>query len=62
AAGAPRPGSARNRHPARRRRITLGVAGLVLAVALGGGIWAMTSSGGEERPPSDGNNSAPAAP
>ncbi|MFI7383080.1 protein kinase [Streptomyces sp. NPDC049813] len=62
ATGAPRPGSARNRHPARRRRITLGVAGLVLAVALGGGIWAATSSGDGERPPSDENNSAPAAP
>ncbi|MET9496366.1 serine/threonine-protein kinase [Streptomyces sp. NPDC006552] len=62
AAGAPRPGSARNRHPARRRRITLGVAGLALAVALGGGIWAATSSGNGEHPPADENNSAPAAP
>ncbi|MEV3859312.1 serine/threonine-protein kinase [Streptomyces sp. NPDC050095] len=62
AAGAPRPGSARNRHPARRRRITLGVAGLVLAAAIGGGIWAATSSGGDGSPPSDHQNSAPAEP
>ncbi|MGY0024390.1 serine/threonine-protein kinase [Streptomyces sp. cg35] len=61
AAGAPRPGSARNRHPARRRRITLGVAGVALAAAIGGGIWAV-SSGGDEPPPSDNQNSAPAQP
>ncbi|MFJ8821802.1 serine/threonine-protein kinase [Streptomyces sp. NPDC102467] len=61
AAGARRPGSARNRHPARRRRITLGVAGLVLAVVVGGGIWAATS-GSDEAPPTDNNNSAPANP
>ncbi|MFE6890199.1 serine/threonine-protein kinase [Streptomyces sp. NPDC057694] len=61
ASGAPRPGSARNRHSARRRRITLGVAGVVLAAVVGGGIWAVTS-GGDEPPPSDNQNSAPAAP
>ncbi|MFD8573059.1 serine/threonine-protein kinase [Streptomyces sp. NPDC059639] len=61
ASGAPRPGSARNRHSARRRRITLGVAGVVLAAVAGGGIWAVTS-GGDEPPPSDNQNSAPAAP
>ncbi|MYT71254.1 MULTISPECIES: serine/threonine-protein kinase [unclassified Streptomyces] len=61
ASGAPRPGSARNRHSARRRRITLGVAGLVLAAALGGGIWAL-SSGDAPEPPTDNQNSAPSAP
>ncbi|MFJ9035469.1 serine/threonine-protein kinase [Streptomyces sp. NPDC102406] len=62
AAGAPRPGSARNRHPARRRRITLGVAGVVLAAAVGGGVWAATSSGSDEAPPADSSNSAPESP
>ncbi|WP_372349407.1 serine/threonine-protein kinase [Streptomyces sp. KL116D] len=61
ASGAPRPGSARNRHSARRRRITLAVAGVVLAAAVGGGVWAV-SSGGDDAPPSDGQNSAPAEP
>ncbi|MYW64738.1 protein kinase [Streptomyces sp. SID8379] len=61
ASGAPRPGSARNRHSARRRRITLGVAGVVLVAAIGGGVWAV-SSGGDQGPTPDGNNSAPAAP
>ncbi|MGD6745138.1 serine/threonine-protein kinase [Streptomyces sp. BH106] len=60
--GSPRPGSARNRHSARRRRITLGVAGLVLVAAVGGGVWAATSSGSDEAPPSDSNNSAPSEP
>ncbi|WP_425833115.1 serine/threonine-protein kinase [Streptomyces fractus] len=63
--GSPRPGSARNRHsPPRRarRRITLGVAGLVLAAAVGGGVWAATSSGSDEAPPADSNNSAPTQP
>jgi serine/threonine-protein kinase len=62
AAGAPRPGSARNRDSARRRRITLGVAGFVLVAAVGGGIWAAGSSGQDEAPPADNNNSAPANP
>ncbi|MER5440676.1 serine/threonine-protein kinase [Streptomyces sp. NPDC002790] len=60
--GSPRPGSARNRHSARRRRITLGVAGLVLVAAVGGGVWAAASSGSDEAPPVDSNNSAPAQP
>ncbi|NEB77767.1 serine/threonine protein kinase, partial [Streptomyces sp. SID14478] len=54
--------SARNRHPARRRRITLSVAGLVLAAAIGGGIYAATSSGQDEAPPGDSGNSAPQTP
>ncbi|MCX4827361.1 serine/threonine protein kinase [Streptomyces sp. NBC_01016] len=60
--GSPRPGSARNRQSARRRRITLGVAGLVLVAAVGGGVWAATSSGSDEAPPADSNNSAPTEP
>ncbi|MFE1955456.1 MULTISPECIES: serine/threonine-protein kinase [Streptomyces] len=62
ASGAPRPGSARNRSSARRRRLTFGVAGAVLVLAVGGGIWAAGSSGSDEGPPTDSNNSAPAHP
>ncbi|MGY0486219.1 serine/threonine-protein kinase [Streptomyces sp. WG-D5] len=62
ASGSPRPGSARNRHSARRRRLTLGVAGVVLVAAVGGGVWAATSSGSDEAPPTDSNNSAPTEP
>ncbi|MEV7243714.1 serine/threonine-protein kinase [Streptomyces sp. NPDC003236] len=51
AAGAPRPGSARHRAAVRRRRITLGVAGVVLAAAVGVGAWAATS--GDDEPPAD---------
>ncbi|ANP55406.1 serine/threonine-protein kinase [Streptomyces griseochromogenes] len=50
-AGAPRPGSARHRAAARRRKITLGVAGVVLAAAIGVGAWAATS--GDDEPPQD---------
>ncbi|MFF9273522.1 serine/threonine-protein kinase [Streptomyces griseosporeus] len=59
AAGAPRPGSARNRAAARRRRVTLGVAGVVLAAAVGVGAWVATSS--DDNPPST-NPTAPASP
>ncbi|GAA3153529.1 serine/threonine-protein kinase [Streptomyces rameus] len=52
APGAPRPGSARHRAAVRRRRITLGVAGVVLAAAVGvGAYWA--SSGGDDQPAQD---------
>ncbi len=51
ASGAPRPGSARHRAVARRRRITLGVAGVVLAAAIGIGAWAATS--GDDESPQD---------
>ncbi|MGW2901515.1 serine/threonine-protein kinase [Streptomyces sp. NPDC001204] len=55
AAGAPRPGSAaRHRAAARRRRVTLGVAGVVVAGMLGAGVW-WASSG-------DGTDVAPGAP
>ncbi|MFH8792271.1 serine/threonine-protein kinase [Streptomyces sp. NPDC017941] len=62
AAGAVRPGSARHRASTRRRRITLGVAGAVLAAAVGVGAWYATS-GDESSPPGPGNSdSAPPAP
>ncbi|MFJ8791227.1 serine/threonine-protein kinase [Streptomyces sp. NPDC102462] len=43
ASGAPRPGSARHRAAARRRRVTLAVAGALLAAAIGVGTWLATS-------------------
>ncbi|MEU3838847.1 serine/threonine-protein kinase [Streptomyces sp. NPDC028635] len=62
AAGAPRPGSARNRATAvRRRRLTLGVAGVLVAAAVGVGAWAATSDD-EGSPPPDTKNSAPVTP
>ncbi|MFB7493861.1 serine/threonine-protein kinase [Streptomyces sp. NPDC056161] len=51
AAGAPRPGSARHRAAARRRRVTLGVAGVVLAAAVGVGAWLATSGDGTDATP-----------
>ncbi|MGA4841586.1 serine/threonine-protein kinase [Streptomyces sp. G45] len=60
AAGAVRPGSARHRAAARRRRIALGAAGAVLAVAVGAGAWYATSS--DDSPPADNHPSAPPAP
>ncbi|MDQ0787309.1 serine/threonine-protein kinase [Streptomyces sp. B3I8] len=62
AAGAPRPGSARNRAVARRRRLTLGAVALVLAVAAGLGAWAAMSGDDGDTSPQDSNNSAPAVP
>ncbi|MEU2559000.1 serine/threonine-protein kinase [Streptomyces longispororuber] len=44
AAGAVRPGSARNRASARRRRIALGAAGAALAAAIGAGAWYATTT------------------
>ncbi|MEU5598103.1 serine/threonine-protein kinase [Streptomyces sp. NPDC020298] len=58
AAGAPRPGSARHRAVARRRRITLGVAGLTLAAALGVGAWLATSGDDSETSPQDTHTSS----
>jgi serine/threonine-protein kinase len=57
AAGAPRPGSARNRAMARRRRITLGAAALALIAAVGVGTWAATSGDDSGGAPSDTKNS-----
>ncbi|WP_069774011.1 serine/threonine-protein kinase [Streptomyces sp. LUP30] len=62
AAGAPRPGSARNRSATRRRRITLGVAAAALAAAVGVGTWAATSGDDAGGNPQDTKNSAPTSP
>ncbi|MFF3937580.1 serine/threonine-protein kinase [Streptomyces phaeofaciens] len=62
AAGAPRPGSARNRPATRRRRITLGAAAVALVAAVGIGAWAATSGDDEGAAPQDTENSAPATP
>ncbi|GGZ21831.1 serine/threonine-protein kinase [Streptomyces poonensis] len=63
AAGTPRPGSARNRASARRRRITLGAAAVVLVAAAGVGTW-MAGAGDDPAgsPKNDTENSAPEAP
>ncbi|MEV5363154.1 serine/threonine-protein kinase [Streptomyces cellulosae] len=60
AAGAPRPGSARNRAVTRRRRLTLAVAATLLAAG-GVATWLATSDD-TPPPPPDMENSAPAAP
>ncbi|MGW0082484.1 serine/threonine-protein kinase [Streptomyces sp. NPDC003393] len=62
APGAPRPGSARNRAAARRRRITLSVAGVVLAAAVGAGAWWATSGDAPASEPQDTRHSAPPTP
>ncbi|QEU86054.1 serine/threonine-protein kinase [Streptomyces viridosporus] len=61
AAGAPRPGSARNRAVARRRRLVLTVAAVVLATAAGVGTWLAAADDGTA-PPRDTGDSAPAVP
>ncbi|MEJ8657632.1 MULTISPECIES: serine/threonine-protein kinase [Streptomyces] len=61
--GQRRPGSARHKADAvRRRRITFGVAGLVLAAAVGVGGWLATSGDDGSVPPQDSKQSAPAQP
>ncbi|MEU1406517.1 serine/threonine-protein kinase [Streptomyces sp. NPDC005728] len=50
AAGVPRPGSARHRAALRRRRITLGVAGVAVAAAVGVGAWLASGSGDDDQP------------
>jgi serine/threonine-protein kinase len=62
AAGAPRPGSARHRAAARRRRITLGAAAVALVAAVGVGTWLATSGDDGDGTPQDTKNSAPASP
>ncbi|GHD99676.1 serine/threonine-protein kinase [Streptomyces alanosinicus] len=52
ATGTPRPGSAKHRATVRRRRITLGVAGVALAAIVGVGAYA-ASSDGDSKPPQD---------
>ncbi|MGW7254814.1 serine/threonine-protein kinase [Streptomyces sp. NPDC054834] len=58
ASGAPRPGSARHRAAARRRKITLGVAGVTLAAALGVGAWLATSGDDSETSPQNTHTSS----
>ncbi|MFJ1655834.1 serine/threonine-protein kinase [Streptomyces sp. NPDC088337] len=59
AAGAPRPGSAaRHRAAARRRRLTLGVAGVVVAGVLGAGVWWASSGDGSDGTPGTPGRSA----
>lgn len=63
APGRPRPGSARNRSAAvRKRRITLGVAAVALCAAIGVGGWFATSGDDPGSAPGDTRNSAPTAP
>ncbi|MBT2674152.1 serine/threonine-protein kinase [Streptomyces sp. SD31] len=62
AAGAPRPGSARHRAVARRRRVVLGAAAVALVAAAGVGTWLATAEDDSGAPPQDTNNSAPATP
>ncbi|MFE4418207.1 serine/threonine-protein kinase [Streptomyces sp. NPDC056817] len=61
AAGAPRPGSAaRHRAAARRRRVTLGVAGVVVAGVLGAGVWwASSGDGADVTPGAPGQSASP---
>jgi serine/threonine-protein kinase len=61
ASGAPRPGSARHRAQARRRRIALGAATAALLAAVGVGAW-LAASGDDTAGPTDTKNSAPATP
>ncbi|PNG20754.1 serine/threonine protein kinase, partial [Streptomyces cahuitamycinicus] len=61
-AGAPRPGSARNRAATRRRRLAVGAGAVVLAAAIGVGTWLSTSGDDSSAPPQDTRNSAPQSP
>ncbi|MCX4581798.1 serine/threonine-protein kinase [Streptomyces sp. NBC_01481] len=61
--GQRRPGSARHKSDAvRKRRITLGVAALAVAAAVGVGGWLATSDDGGDAPPRDSKQSSPAEP
>ncbi|WUS97270.1 serine/threonine protein kinase [Streptomyces sp. NBC_00708] len=63
APGRPRPGSARNKSAAvRKRRLTLGAAALVLLAAIGVGGWFALGGEDTDPGPQDTKNSAPAAP
>ncbi|MES9519801.1 serine/threonine-protein kinase [Streptomyces capoamus] len=59
APGAPRPGSARHRAAVRRRRVTLGVAGVVVAAVVAVGAWFASSGGDEDAPRPAHSTSAP---
>ncbi|GAA2441747.1 serine/threonine-protein kinase [Streptomyces sp. NPDC059118] len=61
--GTPRPGSARNKSAAvRKRRLTLGAAALVLVAALGVGGWLALSGDDPEAPAREPGTSAPGTP
>ncbi|MFC8101583.1 serine/threonine-protein kinase [Streptomyces sp. NPDC017454] len=62
ASGAPRPGSARNRAAARRRRLAVGAGAVALVAAIGVGAWLATSGDESGAGPQDTRNSAPASP
>ncbi|MFF9522611.1 serine/threonine-protein kinase [Streptomyces achromogenes] len=59
APGAPRPGSARHRAAVRRRRVTLGVAGVLVAAAVGVGAWYASADGDDQAPQDTHSTSAP---
>ncbi|POX64673.1 serine/threonine protein kinase [Streptomyces sp. Ru62] len=60
ATGAPRPGSARHKAAVRRRRVTLGVAGVVVAAVVAVGAWFASSGGDDDEPaPATHSTSAP---
>ncbi|MFD8835465.1 serine/threonine-protein kinase [Streptomyces griseofuscus] len=58
-AGAPRPGSAKHRAAVRRRRITLGVAGVAVAALVSAGAWWATSDSPPDTPPPASTSSTP---
>ncbi len=63
APGRPRPGSARNKAAAvRKRRLTLGAAAVALCAAIAVGGWLATGGGDGDPSPQDSENSAPATP
>ncbi|MGW3682079.1 serine/threonine-protein kinase [Streptomyces prasinus] len=62
ASGARRPGSARNRAMARRRRLTLAALTVTLLAAVGAGAWLAASDDEPGADPRDSNSSAPATP
>ncbi|MGW8747043.1 serine/threonine-protein kinase [Streptomyces sp. WAC 04229] len=62
ASGAPRPGSARNRAAARRRRLALAGGAVALVAAIGVGTWLATGADETDPGPQDTRNSAPASP
>ncbi|GAA3968319.1 serine/threonine-protein kinase [Streptomyces marokkonensis] len=62
ASGARRPGSARNRAAARRRRLAVGAGAVALLAAIGVGTWLATSGDESGAGPQDTRNSAPASP
>ncbi|MCZ9347567.1 serine/threonine protein kinase, partial [Streptomyces sp. TRM76130] len=65
APGARRPGSARNRAAARRRRAAVGAGAVALLAAVGVGVWLVTGGdnpGAVPRDTEDTRNSAPASP